>query len=101
MVYLETFVDHLTEPDFADAYARSAGLCLPHLRQALGFMKNPHTFEVLRKMEAERLHQLERELTEFIRKHDYRFADESYGEERDAWLRSLEKISGKKGIQWA
>ncbi len=34
------------------------------------------------------------ELDEFIRKNDYRFRDEPWGQERDAWLRALNALAG-------
>jgi hypothetical protein len=33
-------------------------------------------------------------LDEFIRKSDYRFRDEAWGEERDAWLRAIAALVG-------
>jgi len=32
--------------------------------------------------------------SEFIRKNDYRFRHETWGEERDAWLRAIAALAG-------
>jgi len=34
------------------------------------------------------------QLSEFIRKNDYRFRDEPVGEEGDAWLRAIAALAG-------
>ena len=38
------------------------------------------------------------ELEEIQRKHDYRFSNEDFGKEGDAWIRSIEKMVGKEGV---
>jgi hypothetical protein len=35
-------------------------------------------------------------LAEFIRKNDYRFRNEAFGEERDSYRRAIEMIAGLK-----
>ena len=39
------------------------------------------------------------ELSEFIRKHDYRFTGEGMGEEGTSWIRAIEMVAGKWGIR--
>jgi hypothetical protein len=39
---------------------------------------------------------LRAELGEFIRKNDYRFINEGFGAERDAWRRAVATGAGKK-----
>ncbi len=36
------------------------------------------------------------QLSEFIRKNDYRFVCEPWGEESDAWLRAIAAVSGMR-----
>jgi hypothetical protein len=38
------------------------------------------------------------ELSEFIRKHGYRFTGESMGEEGTSWIRAIEMVAGRQGI---
>jgi hypothetical protein len=49
--------------------------------------------ERLLKMESEKLSKLKTELNEIIRKNDYRFRNEEWGAERDAWLRALNRLT--------
>jgi len=49
-------------------------------------------------IERKKISQLVGELREFIRKHDYRYSEEPFGKERDAWIRAVEKLNGKAGI---
>ena len=44
--------------------------------------------QVLLELASDRWGKLPDELTEFIRKNDYRFSKEGFGEERDSWLRA-------------
>ena len=42
---------------------------------------------------------LQGQLAEFIRKHDYRFTAEGMGEEGSSPRRSIEALSGQKGLR--
>ena len=44
-------------------------------------------------LEKRRLEALYTELEEMIRKNDYRFSHEEWGEEKDAWLRALTRLT--------
>ncbi len=63
-------------------------VCLAHLEQ----LRN----EPLRQAVLERLEAMLDELDEFVRKSDYRFADEAKGDERDAWVRAIRVLSGPR-----
>jgi hypothetical protein len=39
---------------------------------------------------------LHAELAEIIRKHDYRYRDEPWGPEKDAWSRAAAKLAGEQ-----
>jgi len=71
-------------------------LCLPHFRQALVYATKAAEFDSLIAWESSALTQIEGELGEFIRKHDYRFADEPIGTEGDAWQRAVALFSGEE-----
>lgn len=47
-------------------------------------------------MQIDKLTLLSSELGEYLRKHDYRFSHEAYGEERDAFIRATEILVGAK-----
>lgn len=72
----------------------NGGLCLPHLRRALGLARNPEAFIFLQESTRSRLATLEGEMDEFIRKYDHRFRKEEWGDERDSWQRAVRWIAG-------
>lgn len=74
--------------------ARDAA-CLPHVRLALETATHADA-RAWASAIASRLESMTRDLSELIRKHDYRFSDEPLGEERDSWLRALVFFGGEK-----
>jgi hypothetical protein len=96
-VYLGEFVNHLLGQDglLAD-YESSDGLCLPHFRQALARVRDERVFEALVSAQRSIWERLIAHLSEFIRKSDHRFQNETWGEERDAWLRAIAALAGAK-----
>jgi hypothetical protein len=96
-IYLQTLLEHLTgEGGLLDAFRSSAGLCLPHFRQALALLRDRDDFEALVAAQQAIWRQLEADLGEFIRKSDHRFHDEPWGDERDAWLRAIAAMVGSR-----
>ena len=94
-IYLEELVSNLLgEEGLLAAYESSDGLCLPHFRQALAWVRDERVFEALINVQRVVWERLVSHLSEFIRKSDYRFQDESWGEERDAWLRAIAALAG-------
>jgi hypothetical protein len=92
---LETLIEHLEAGGLRIEYTDSSGLCLPHLEKALrGAPPQAHRFLV--EAESEKLNCLLGELSEIIRKNDYRFREEPWGAERDAWVRATGKLRGEK-----
>jgi hypothetical protein len=96
-IYLDTLIKALVgQQGFLAAYESSDGLCLPHLRQALARLRDEATFEALVNAQRAIWQRLEADLSEFIRKSDYRFRGEPWGTESDAWLRGVAAISGSE-----
>ncbi len=94
-LYLDVLLGHLLGEDgLLAAYQASEGLCLPHFRQALARVRDGAVYAAL--VGAQRAAGQRRlaELDEFIRKNDYRFRDEPWGRERDAWRRALTALVG-------
>lgn len=94
-LYLDVLLERLLGEDgLLAAYQASEGLCLPHFRQALARVRDGAVYTTL--VSAQRAIGQRRlaELNEFIRKNDYRFRDEPWGRERDAWLRALTALVG-------
>ncbi|OGB91521.1 MAG: hypothetical protein A2Z31_02570 [candidate division NC10 bacterium RBG_16_65_8] len=96
--HLKAMLTFLSEAEFADGFARSAGLCLPHLCHAATIGRDhPNLLALLSGHEA-RWSELLAELGEFTRKNDYRFATEAMGHEGDSWRRALEVFVGRGGV---
>ncbi len=92
---LGTLLSGITDPAFRDTFARSPGLCLPHLRPALAQAPDEATFIALRDAALAQEETLLAHLLEVIRKHDYRFTEELAGEERGAGSRAIRHVSGE------
>lgn len=83
--------------DGAEARARyesSDGLCIPHLRRALGQTKERESFACLRDHAVARQEILLGHLSEIVRKHDYRHREEPSGEEKGAATWAVRHVAG-------
>lgn len=85
----------MRDEQFQRALERSEGLCLAHLRLVLEAVPDAESYAALLAISRAQMEALDAELAEFIRKNDYRFRDEGFGSEGDAWKRALNKISSK------
>ena len=93
---LKVLVESIQKPELSEAVRQSSGVCLPHLRQSLGMKASAEARQILLELAAQRWQELRAELAEFIRKNDYRFSQEGFGEECDAWLRASAVITGNR-----
>ena len=93
---LSVLVEELRTPEMVKALQASDGLCFPHLRLALEHVRDVAVCDVLLSIHREKLERLRAELDEFIRKSDYQFAGEAFGEEGDAWLRAIGIVTGRR-----
>lgn len=93
---LSVLAQALSTPEMFEALEASEGLCFPHLRLALEQVREVSACERLLSIHRARLESLESELTEFIRKNDYRFKAEGFGREGNAWLRAVGLIIGSR-----
>lgn len=96
---LRNLLEHIHQPEFADGFRQSAGLCLPHLRQLLGLPGLVTAKAQTINLQQAIWWELQAQLVEFRRKRDYRFAIEEMGEEGSSPRRSIEGLSGLKGLQ--
>jgi len=97
-VYGTALVRHIADGTLATALRESAGLCVPHLRDALQRAPDSQSFERVREAQLAAWRRLADELDEFIRKQDYRFTAEPSGAESDSWSRAISLISGEPGL---
>lgn len=96
--YVEFLLEHVRDAELASLYARSSGLCRPHLALASRLARTSKArFEGFRTMvglERTILASLTAELKEIQRRSDYRFSGGPPGPEKDAWVRAIRKTSG-------
>ena len=93
---LSALAEDLSTSDVQEALQASDGLCLPHLRLALGSANDDSVYETLLVIQRGKLEGLKHELAEFIRKNDYQASKEGFGSEGDAWLRAIAMIVGRR-----
>jgi hypothetical protein len=93
---LKTLVNSAQKRELQDAIRNSDGLCLPHLRHALMMRTSPESVQALLDLARDQWEKLDQELAEFIRKNDYRFSKEGFGNERDSWLRAATVLKGNR-----
>jgi hypothetical protein len=98
-IYLGVLLDHLGAEEFTRALQSAGGLCLVHLDRARVTTRNMRALERLSEVQNACMQSLLEELSEFIRKHDYRFTGEGMGEEGTSWIRAIEMVAGKQGIR--
>jgi hypothetical protein len=86
----------LTDVAWRERVATSEGLCVPHLRLAVTEAESEAIDQIdwLLDDHRRRLARLLGDLKEYIRKHDYRFADEPPGAEADAFRRATALLAG-------
>jgi hypothetical protein len=97
-MYLEILLDYISEEDFGREFSRSSGVCFPHLTIAVEKYPGHRNLGMLIQKQMKKWESLKAELEEFIRKHDYKYADEPRGEESDSWMRALEMLAGKREV---
>jgi hypothetical protein len=94
--YTAKFIAYFHDSKLQNRYSESAGLCLPHICQVLSQTKDAKLHSELLAIERPKLVALSEELKHLLRKFDYRFTKELLGRERDAWIRAIEKVSGRR-----
>lgn len=93
---LHALLQYSGDADLVAALAGSAGLCLPHFRRALELTTDAAALNRLVDLQRRTLTQLRDELSEFIRKNDYRFRSEGFGPEGNSWRRAIGIVSGER-----
>ncbi|MDR7417647.1 MAG: DUF6062 family protein [Armatimonadota bacterium] len=91
----------LSDPDFRARYETSLGFCLRHLTKVLELATSAPDVEWLTAAEQRIAESLLQDLSEFWRKHDYRFHHEPISTgEATSWTRVLHKWTGAPGLVW-
>ena len=96
-IYLDTLIHNLIgEDNLLAEYEASDGLCLPHFRQALVRVRKQAIYDALVHVQRVVWERLVGQLSESIRKSDYRNLDEPWGEEAGSWLRGIAALVGAR-----
>jgi len=95
---LAVLLEGLSEPEMRKTLAGGPGLCLPHLLSAVGRAEDAAVRAFLLELHCRKLKALADELSEYLRKQDYRFRDEGIGREGDSWLRAVRMMVGRKDV---
>lgn len=93
---LAAILSTLKEKDarMLEAVAGGKGLCLRHVDAALAIAGDAEIANLLREHGLRTAQALLDDLSEFIRKSDYRFTKEQKGEEGDSWMRAVSWMTG-------
>jgi hypothetical protein len=92
--YLTALLSAIAEPAIRAGYERSSGLCIPHTLIALRWQPSAETTEFLIDDLSRRLRSLDAELSEYLRKQDYRCHGEPWGTEASAPRRAVAQVAG-------
>jgi len=106
-MYAKTVVDLLSSnhEEFSKLFQQSKGLCIPHFVTLIHGSENAvgnrgrRTIETLEEIEKKNLQRLNSELAEYIRRQSYEFSEKDRVALEDVVLRSVEKISGRRGVR--
>ena len=82
--------------DIQKALSDSDGICFPHIKRAFELSTHQASLDILRNITQKKLAEIQDELREFSRKHDYRFQHEPVGKEKYSWKRAINLIVGSK-----
>lgn len=95
-VYVASLLEHSADPEVRQALAGPAPLCLPHLIVAASVARSAEQLTRLLEDQRQALARLEADLSELVRKHDYRFRREGLTPDQGvSWTRALEVLSGR------
>lgn len=91
---LSVLLDNWLDPELAQAFGQSDGLCVPHTARLIAQGSHHARLPAILAAQQEHMQALHDDLREFIRKQDYRFAHEPFGREANAWQRVVALLVG-------
>jgi len=97
---IPTLVQLLKDQEERTLLSRSTGLCLTHFALARQSAEEQYPEIVLHLLKCQRtcIQRVLEEVRELARKHDYRFSDESRGDEMLSWRRAAALCAGNAGV---
>jgi hypothetical protein len=96
--YISVLVDQIQVEKMQSAFRASQGLCLEHFKQALDQTTDKDSSQILVDIQRDIWEKLYVEISDFVRKNEFKYAHEKMGAEGDSWWRVLARMSGEKGI---
>lgn len=93
---LKTLLEHVGDEPLTEALTRCGGVCLPHFARAVELAQANDALAHLVDLQRRTLSALRAELDELIRKHDYRYIDEGFGQEGDSWRRAIAMLCAER-----
>lgn len=96
---LRNLLEHIAQNEFAGGFERSAGLCLPHLRQMLDVESSARARAHVLALQHAIWSRLQQDLEAFYRKQDYHYLNDAMGDEGDSPRRAIESFSGADGLR--
>jgi hypothetical protein len=96
--YLEGMLEGSADAELQLAYARSDGLCGPHMLQAAALAAEPPGRSWLAERTAAKWSRLRDDLARFVAKHDHRNREPFTAAEAAACERAFEVLSGARGV---
>lgn len=90
---LDEVIKSIKEYEFYETYRNSDGLCIYHLSRILNSVRDKEIRDIFLEIVISKLKTLSKDLSEFIRKQDYRFKDESMEEKSDSWIRAIDILN--------
>lgn len=87
---ISTLVQALASEEICVLHAQSTGLCLAHFTQAFQFAQKQQSVTISYLLACQRTctRRTLEDVRELVRKHDYRFSNESHGGEMTSWRRA-------------
>lgn len=96
--YVSVLADQLKVEKMQSAFRQSEGLCLEHFKQTLDYARDKESSQLLIDIQRDIWESLYVEVSDFVRKYEFKYAKEKMGAEGDSWLRTLARMSGEKGM---
>ncbi len=94
-LYWAVWLDHGDNGAVMDVFTQSGGLCMSHTVSLLQFGAAHQHLPAVLAAQCQCLQRLHGDVKTFIRKQDYRYVRESYGDEADAWQRVVACLVGR------
>jgi Family of unknown function (DUF6062) len=98
---ISTLVQQLRAEEMRLLLSQSTGLCLLHVAQARqqAEVEEPTVLRHILNCQLTCTRRVLEEVRELVRKHDYRFSDEPWGNEMTSWRRGAQLCAGNPGVR--